>query len=100
MTLDNLKKTMESKIQKQIINYIEKDLQGYCVKILRCNKNGFPDLHFLLPTEQIPFYCEVKKKNKTARAMQLYRMEELRKYGGVAFEADSLNEFKQKLSNI
>ncbi len=85
---------MESKIQTQIINEIKK-MGGYSVKIIRCNKNGFPDLHFLLPSKPypIPCYCEVKKKGKIARTMQLFRIKELKQIGAVAFEADSLEEF-------
>jgi hypothetical protein len=89
---------MESKTQTQIIKEIEK-MGGYSVKIMSCNKNGFPDLHFLLPSTPypIPCYCEVKQKGKKARAMQLFRIKELQQIGAVAFEADSLEQFKTKI---
>jgi hypothetical protein len=89
---------MESKVQTDIINEIKK-MGGYSVKILRCTKNGFPDIHFLLPSTPypIPCYCEVKQKGKKARAMQLFRIKELTKMGAVAFEADSLEQFKTKI---
>jgi hypothetical protein len=89
---------MEYKVQTDIINEIKK-MGGYSVKIIRCNRNGFPDLHFLLPSNPypIPCYCEVKKKGKIARAMQLFRIKELTQIGAVAFEADSLQQFKTKI---
>ena len=87
---------MESKVQKDIINYIDK-IGGYSVKILRCNKNGFPDLHFLLNGK--PYYCEVKDKGKKARALQLLRIKDLNAHGGTAFECDSLEYFKIKIND-
>ncbi len=86
---------MESNVQTEIINYIEKVLKGYCVKIIRCNKNGFPDLHFLI--NGVPYYCEVKQKGKTARPLQEFRIKEINKFGGIAFQSDSLQDFKQQL---
>jgi len=85
---------MESNIQKQIINYIEAN-GGYVVKIIRCNKNGFPDLHFLMNGKT--YYCEVKAPGKGPRALQEYRIEELIAHGGIAFFCDSLENFKNKL---
>jgi hypothetical protein len=93
---------MESNVQTKIINYIEKDLNGYSVKVIRANKNGFPDIHFLLPSKPypIPCYCEVKQKGKKARAMQLFRIKELQQIGAIAFEADSLEQFKTKIQTL
>jgi len=92
---------MESKVQTKIIAEIKR-MKGYSVKIIRCNKNGFPDLHFLLPSKPypIPCYCEAKKLGKTARALQLFRMKELKNIGAIAFEADSIEEFKNKINLI
>jgi len=92
---------MESDVQRKILLEIKK-MGGYSVKILRCTKNGFPDIHFLLPSKPypVPCYCEVKKKGKIARAMQLFRIKVLTQIGAVAFEADSLEEFKTNICTI
>ena len=84
----------ESKVQKQIIKYLERN-GYYVVKVILCNKNGFPDLHFIKDGKA--YYCEVKDKGKEPVPLQHHRMHELRQYGAVAVWADSLEMLKQKL---
>lgn len=94
----------EARVQAQIMQHIERDLNGYVVKIITCNRNGFPDIHFLIPSPQggyaIPCYCEVKREGKEARPLQVFRIKELNNAGGVAFQADSLTKFKEEIDGI
>ena len=76
MTL--LKKTLESAIQKKIIKQLEK--QGYFVlKLIKCNKNGYPDLIALKENETI--FIEVKRPDGVLSELQKVRIKELRSRG-------------------
>ena len=73
MTL--LKKNLESVIQKKIITQLEK--QGYFVlKIIKCNKNGYPDLIAVKENETI--FIEVKRPGGVLSELQKVRIKELR----------------------
>lgn len=89
----------ESKLQKKIRLDLEK--QGWFVlKIMLCNKNGFPDLVLFKSHRQI-FFIEAKSKNKiTADPLQDYRHEVLKKMGFKVFVTGSYEQYleiKKKL---
>ena len=68
---------MESKIQAKIIKKLEQ--QGYFVlKIIRCNKNGCPDL--LALKDGRCFFVEVKTETGVLSEIQKYRIDELKKF--------------------
>lgn len=72
------KHTLESAIQARIIKRYESE--GYLVvKILMCNRNGFPDL--MLLKDGVASFVEVKRPGQKPRPLQAYRIEELRKAG-------------------
>ena len=76
MTL--LKKNLESAIQKKIITQLEK--QGYFVlKLIKCNKNGYPDLIAVKENETI--FIEVKRPDGVLSELQKVRIKELRSRG-------------------
>jgi Holliday junction resolvase len=80
---------MESKIQKDIIKEAEK--QGwYVVKIIQCNKNGFPDL--LLMKNGRVIFIEVKDTGKQLRPLQEYRKKEIEKCGFEFFTLDNCKD--------
>ena len=73
MTLS--KKTSEQAIQKKIITQLEK--QGYFVlKLIKCNKNGYPDLIAVKENETI--FIEVKRPGGVLSELQKVRIKELR----------------------
>jgi len=51
----------------------------YVVKIIQCNKPGFPDLMLIKDGEV--FFIEVKTATGVVRPLQKYRHDELRKQG-------------------
>ena len=69
---------LESKVQAKHIKQLEK--QGwYCVKIITCNKNGFPDV-MALKDGAVKFY-EYKGSTGKVRPLQEFRHKELRELG-------------------
>lgn len=86
----------ESKIQKEIIDELEKN--GYFViKVIRANKRGIPDLIICSPNGN--FYAiETKRKGKCGNTspLQDYQMKMINEIGGIAFVADSLDTIKEK----
>ena len=69
------KKILEQAIQKKIITQLEK--QGYFVlKLIKCNKNGYPDLIAVKENETI--FIEVKKNDGILSVLQKVRIKELR----------------------
>ena len=73
--MTHLKKNLESVIQKKIITQLEK--QGYFVlKLIKCNKNGYPDLIAVKENETI--FIEVKRPDGVLSELQKVRIKELR----------------------
>ena len=65
----------ESAIQKKIIIQLEK--QGYLVlKLIKCNKNGYPDLIAIKENETT--FIEVKRPDGVLSELQKVRIKELR----------------------
>ena len=76
--MTHLKKNLESVIQKKIITQLEK--QGYFVlKLIKCNKNGYPDLIAVKENETI--FIEVKRPDGVLSELQKVRIKELRSRG-------------------
>ncbi len=72
------KKNLEQAIQKKIITQLEK--QGYFVlKLIKCNKNGYPDLIAIKENETI--FIEVKRPDGVLSELQKVRIKELRSRG-------------------
>ena len=69
---------LESKIQKKIIKKLE--TEGYFVlKLIKCNKNGYPDLIAVKENETI--FIEVKRPSGDLSELQKVRIKELRSRG-------------------
>lgn len=81
----------ESKLQKKIRLDLEKD-GWYVVKVMLCNKPGFPDLMPLKNRRQI-FFIEVKDKGKKAEPLQEYVHDILRKIGFNVFTIDTWEKY-------
>ena len=63
-------------------------LGGIALKYSNPNQVGFPDRLVILP-EGKTFWCEMKSRGKKARAIQVQRMEQLRRLGQRVFLLDS-----------
>lgn len=69
---------LEQQLQKKIITKLEQD--GYFVlKIIKANKNGYPDLIAVKNNNTI--FVEVKRPTGKLSALQKVRIEELRSKG-------------------
>jgi Holliday junction resolvase len=87
----------EAVIQRQIIEYIER-LGFYVVKIIQCNKNGFPDLMVLIRGTVI--FIEVKSATGKVSELQKYRHKQLIDNGHPVIITSSLTHFKNELTAI
>ena len=77
----------ESQIQKKIADHYTKE--GYLVvKVIKCNRNGWPDLQ--LHKDGTTRFIEVKKKGGIIAPLQKYRIEQLREQGFDAVVMDGI----------
>jgi len=84
----------EAKLQTKIL----KDLESkgyYTVKTIKLNKNGLHDI-FAFKDGKATF-IEVKGEGQKPRELQLFRIEEVKKFGIKSFWVDNFNEY---LDNI
>jgi len=70
---------LESKVHRKLIEQLEKE-GYYVIKLSVTNKNGIADILALPPGCSAEFY-EVKQKGKRPAPLQIYRANELKKYG-------------------
>lgn len=69
-------------LQKKISDFMTKE--GYLVlKIIRLNKNGYPDL-LCIKENQKNIWIEIKEKNDNLKPLQMERINELNKIGNIA----------------
>jgi hypothetical protein len=88
---------MESKIQRDIIAYLES--QGaYVVKVILSNRNGTADL--LCSVNGLFVAFEIKDKFKTADPLQIYKLVDVVKSKGFGFVVDNLEDVKNIFSKI
>ena len=85
-------------VQKQIINYVEQELNGYCVNLMKSSRRGDSDLLICIDGRFIG--VEVKVGSDTVKPLQVYKLERIQKAGGVAFIATSLKDFKEKIKGV
>ena len=88
---------MESKIQKQIIEYLE-SIGAYVIKVVRANRSGVPDIIACSPSGR--FYAievKAKGKKKTVTKLQQWHIDMINKTGGKAFVADSVQDVKDNI---
>lgn len=73
-----MRKSLESSVQSKIIKHYEQ--QGFFVlKIVVCNKKGFPDL--ILFKDGKAFFAEIKRLCEQPTPLQKVRHEQLQKLG-------------------
>lgn len=82
---------MESKIQKEIITYLEKE-GYYVVKVIMANKNGVPDVLFCKDGKFFAVEVKDKGKKKNVTRLQQVNLEKIIASGGSAIVADCLED--------
>jgi len=68
--------TPEWNLQKKIIDFLEKQHDCYCLKLIKTNKNWIADLLVLVWNWKC-FFIEVKTKTGKASELQLFRKKEI-----------------------
>jgi len=87
----------EKKLQPKIIKFLE--MNGYyTIKTIKLNKNGLPDI--IAFKGGMTLMVEVKSEGKKPSELQLFRIEEVAKFGVVSFWCDTFAMFLNKLNNI
>jgi Holliday junction resolvase len=84
---------MEGIIQAKIIKELEKN-GWYCLKIISCNKNGFPDIIAFKKGFE-PLFIEVKTAKGVQSELQKYRQKELESIGYRYILARDLKQFQK-----
>jgi len=82
---------MESKIQKEILTYLEKE-GCYVVKVVIANKSGVPDILFCKDGKFFAIEVKDKGKKKNTTRLQEMNLEKIRSVGGSAIIADSVDD--------
>ena len=91
---------LEQELQRQIIKYL-KDQGFYSVNVIQAGKRGVPDIIACSP-EGVFTAIEVKAPGNLSRVtkLQYYNLAEVRKRGGLAFAADSLDCVKKVVFSL
>ncbi len=84
-----LKGIMESKIQSKIIAQLTKE-GWFCLKLIKTNKNGVPDLVCFRNGETM--FIETKQEKGKLSTLQKYRKDELEKQGFAVHVWTAYNE--------
>ena len=84
----------EAKLQTKII----KDLESkgyYVIKTIKLNKNGLHDIFAF--KDGLATFIEVKATGQKPRELQLFRIEEVKKFGIKSFWCDNFNDYLRLL---
>ena len=79
----------ESKIQKEIIDYL-KERSYYVVKVIKANTSGVPDILFCKDGKFCAIEVKAKGKKSKVTELQKFHLEMIRASGGKAIVADCL----------
>lgn len=86
----------EQKLQTKILNWLKKE-GFFTFKTISCNKNGIPDI---IACKDSFFYgIEVKQPGGVVSPIQSYQIEQIKKKGGTAFVAHSLEDVIHSLQH-
>lgn len=86
---------LENKIQKKIIDYLEKEKSFFVIKQIKTNKNGIPDLLVLIWWWK-HFWIEVKQEKWIESKIQEYRRQELNSIWDTSLICYWFNDFINK----
>ena len=85
----------ESKIQKEIINYLEKN-NYYVVKVVKANRSGVPDILFCKNGQFCAIEVKSKGKKATVSELQKVHIKMIKASGGKAIVADCLYDVMEE----
>lgn len=88
----------EAKVQKKIIDWLEKQ-DCYVVKTIVSNKKGVPDILACTPKGRF-VAIEVKYGTNKATKLQQYNLNRIAAKGGIAFVAYDLETVRDKLTPV
>jgi len=88
---------LESKIQSQIIKYLE-SIGAYVVNVVQAGKPGTPDV--LCCVEGFFVGIEVKRPGQKPRRLQEHHLERIRKAKGISMVATSAEDAKEQLLTL
>ena len=83
----------EQQIQNKIIKYLK--TISYVVKIISASKSGIPDLLVCYKGKFIAFEVKTPGKKNNVSDLQQHNINEIIKYGGLAFVDWELNQVKE-----
>ena len=89
---------LEKDVQKPILRKLEGIPNSLWIKVIRANRNGYPDIVGHIAGHAI--YIEVKRPGRVADPLQRKRIAEIRQTGGIAFVACSWEECKEVLGGM
>lgn len=87
----------EADIQSKIKKYV-KAMGGYCVKVVAATEAGASDLVCCVKGRYVAF--EVKRPGEKPTMLQIEKIAQVRKAGGIAEHVDSVEEAVEILMNI
>ena len=85
----------EKMLERLLKKRVEKDMKGFCLKLLSQHITGLPDRLCLLPGGKI-FFAEIKTTNKKPKKIQLWMHKKIR---GLGFRVEII-ESKKQIENI
>ena len=88
----------EQTIQRAIIKYLK--TKAYVVKIVSASKSGIPDLLVCYKGRFIAFEVKTPDKKNNVSDLQQHNINEIIKYGGLAFVVWELNQVKEIIKGI
>lgn len=84
----------EKTLERSLKRNVEKELKGWCLKLLSSHITGLPDRICLLPGGRV-FFVEVKTTGEKPRKIQLWVHDKLRRLGFEVYIVDSSEVIKE-----
>ena len=89
--------TPESQIQNKIIKFLENEWYT-CVKLIKTNLNGVPDL-LVLKWDETCFFVEVKTETGRLSKLQSFRIKKFEENNYKVFVPKGYDDFVKKYAN-
>lgn len=84
----------EKRLESLLKSTVERDLKGWCLKLLSVHITGLPDRLCLLPGGRL-FFAEIKTTKKKPRKIQLLVHEKLRNLGFQVYVIDTYSQISK-----
>lgn len=87
----------EQQIQAKILTYLQKEIGAYCVKVVSATRAGVPDILACVAGKFVAIEVKRPETINTVSELQQYNLDLVKKCGGIAFVATSVNDVKAAL---